>query len=116
MNVRPPQPYVASGLWLVALTLAASYALSRGRAFAAAPGLFALPGFALLLLASIWNSCAMDFQPQGRYLLACVPAALLQIAGGIATLRRNAVTRVVLGALLVFFVTQNILLRTSVLR
>lgn len=116
MNVRPPQPYVASGLWLAGLTLLASYALSRGRAFTTAPGLFALPGFALLLLASMWNSYAMDFQPQGRYLLACVPAALLQITGGIATLRSTAIARVFLGALLAFFVAQNVLLRTSTLR
>lgn len=115
MNVRPPGVYVAAGLWLVALALLAAYAGSRGRALAASPGLFALPGFGLLLAASVWNSYAMDFQPQGRYLLACVPAVMLQINSGIASLRSAAATRVLAALLLGFFLIENVLLRMRVL-
>lgn len=111
MDVRPASVYVTSALWLVGLALLATYAVSRGRAFLDPPGLFALPAFVLLLLGSMWNSYAMDFQPQGRYLLACVPAVLLQICGGIAALRRTAVAHALLGVLLAFFVVQSVLLR-----
>ena len=116
MNTRPPAVYVTSGLWLVGLALLAAYAGTRGRALATAPGLFALPGFVLLLAASVWNSYAMDFQPQGRYLLACVPAVLLLINGGIASLRWTLLARVLPVALLAFFLVQNLLLRTRVLQ
>lgn len=115
MNVRPPGAYVTAGLLLVGLALLAAYTASRGRALPAAPGLFALPGFVLLLAASAWNSYAMDFQPQGRYLLACVPAVMLQINSGIASLRSAGAARVLAAVLLGFFVVENVLLRTRVL-
>jgi hypothetical protein len=121
MNVVPPRAWVSTALLVLGCVVVASW-FARGGGGASAwwgvPRLFALPALALLLAASIANSYFVDYQPQGRYLLACVPGLVLQIVG--ATSQNAASTRSLSRGLLVllfgFFVAQNLFMRLAVLR
>jgi 4-amino-4-deoxy-L-arabinose transferase-like glycosyltransferase len=78
---------------VVALVLAAAAAVGSPRPRPPAAGLFSLPLLALLLVFSLYNSYFVDYQPQGRYLLAALPALWVLIAPswpGDNTQRRRA--------------------------
>ena len=115
MNQYPAQPLGAISRVVLALGLIASIRRRTLQAWWTVPGVFALPGLVLLLVGSMFNSYFVDSQPQGRYLLPAVPAIVLQITGGIATLPSRILSAVLVVALLAFFVANNILCRTTVL-
>jgi peptidoglycan/LPS O-acetylase OafA/YrhL len=87
MDVVPPRWVTRSAAGLVAIGLLAALWRRRGTRspWWRAPDIFGLPALALLAAGSIANSYWVDYQPQGRYLLPCVPALVLQIVGGIIT-------------------------------
>ena len=126
MNIVPPRWVTRSAGWLLALGLVAAFWRQRRTASSwwSAPGIFALPGLALLIAASIANAYWVDFQPQGRYLLPCAPAVILQIVAGIAApaavgtahpFTRTGIGTATLAALLAFFLVQNLFCRFGVL-
>jgi len=119
MNVAAPRRAVVAALTVLAIGVVASFLLQCKRDINAlwwsVPWVFALPAFLLLMLGSVANSYYADFQPQGRYLLGCVPGALLQIVGGLAGLGHRWVSRALLLGLVGFFVAENLFLRLRVL-
>ena len=114
MNVRAPRRLVVAAFAVLAAGLIGSM-LARPPWWSS-PSVFAFPGFVLLLIASIANSYWIDYQPQGRYLLAAAPALVLQIVGGITAVRARVVRDILLVALLGFFLVQNLYCRLVVLR
>jgi len=135
MNIWPPRPFgwaalvVVGGLLTVSLARRSRAPVARSappasdaratmprrhelsadpaRSWWAVPRIFAVPAGLLLLVASMLNSYWIDYQPQGRYLLACVPGLVLQMS---TTLRGHWVLVLVL-----FFVAENLACRILVL-
>jgi hypothetical protein len=100
---------LALGLSLACLPLLrASGGLRTG-----VPHLFALPYLALLIGLGLYNCLTVDFQPQGRYFLTCVPALCLQLVD--APARGKWWLEPVAWALLAFFIHQNLTAYRTVL-
>lgn len=119
MDVFAPESLVKAAWIVLACGMALSLLPRDGSpatAWWGVPRLFALPGLVLLLLASAANTYFVDFQPQGRYLLGCVPALLLQITYGCVRALPRRVSNVALAAFLAFFAIENVWLRLTVLR
>lgn len=114
MNVRGPRVLFIAALVVLAAGIIGSW--PQRRAWWNAPELFAIPGLLLLIAGSLLNSRIIDFQPQGRYLLAAAPALVLQVVGGLAAVRHRGLRIALLAAFLAFFVAQNLTYRWSVLR
>jgi len=121
VRVHPLMYETALGLG-IGLLVAATW--SARRRVSSAPGasrsrrrlvpvLFAVPTFALLVCLSLWNSYIIGFQPQGRYLLAGVPALSLQGIEPLTAARRGWVAAAFLA---LFFLVQNLLARLVYLR
>lgn len=107
---------VVGGL-LVASVLSAIHGrrASESRRSSPLPALFGIPFLALLVAFSLANSYFADFQPQGRYLLACLPALALQIVQPLVGWKPRA-GAVAGGLLLAFFVVQNLVARFGTLQ
>ena len=100
---------VALGFSLLCLPLLrASGGLRTG-----VPHLFALPYLALLIGLGLYNCLTVDFQPQGRYFLTCVPALCLQLVD--APARGKWWLEPLAWALLAFFLQQNLTAYRTVL-
>jgi 4-amino-4-deoxy-L-arabinose transferase-like glycosyltransferase len=114
MNLRAPRVLVVAAFVVLATGLVGSLLVRRP--WWSAPWVFAIPALGLLVIGSMVNSYAIDYQPQGRYLLAAAPALVLQITGGITAIRARGVRNALLAVFLVFFVAQNLYCRLVVLQ
>ncbi len=119
MNIQMQRGHYAWALAVVGGALALSWlglplARHQGGAVAGVPHLFAVPFLLLLVGLALYNCLYVDYQPQGRYFLTCVPALCLQLMEVPARASRQLghVPRLALVAaslsVLTFFVLQNV--------